>query len=474
MKTAACYIRVSTDDQLEYSPDSQQKIIQDYAQNHQLILPEEFVFREDDGISGRKADKRPEFQRMIAAAKGKPHPFSVILVWKFSRFARNQEESIVYKSLLKRECGIEVISVSEPLIDGPFGSLIERIIEWMDEYYSIRLSGEVKRGMKERLSRGQPVSAAPYGYRWENGQFAVEPKAAEIVVQLFRQFRDGKNYRALTDWANRMGTGRLWENRTVEYVLRNPAYIGKLRSGTSGNGGRDFYGEQVEIQAGQHPPIVSMELWDAVQNRIQELKARYPKHARLNKDTPRLFSGVIRCSNCGKTLCAAGRSDAWQCGNYAKGKCRVSHYLSDETAKAVILPELQTALEMGGFRFSVTQKNPRRELDSGMIQRQIESEKQKLARVKEAYESGVDTLEEYKENRARIQARLDELKKSAQPQPEALEETPTPFPRQNISHLETLLDEGLPAPQRNAALRTFVDTITFYRTEKRLDIFYKL
>ena len=45
---------------------------------------------------------------------------------------------------------IDVISISEPLIDGPFGTLIERIIEWMDEYYSIRLSGEVMRGMKEK------------------------------------------------------------------------------------------------------------------------------------------------------------------------------------------------------------------------------------------------------------------------------------------------------------------------------------
>lgn len=100
--TAACYIRVSTDDQLEYSPDSQLKIIEDYAKKHGLLLPREFVFQEEDGVSGRKADKRLEFQRMIAAAKQDPRPFDVVLVWKFSRFARNQEESIVYKSLLRR------------------------------------------------------------------------------------------------------------------------------------------------------------------------------------------------------------------------------------------------------------------------------------------------------------------------------------------------------------------------------------
>lgn len=68
--------------------------------------------------------------KMVGLAKSKEHPFDVILVWKFSRFARNQEESIVYKSLLKKN-HVEVVSVSEPLIDGPFGTLIERIIEWM-------------------------------------------------------------------------------------------------------------------------------------------------------------------------------------------------------------------------------------------------------------------------------------------------------------------------------------------------------
>ena len=93
---------------------------------------------------------------MIAIAKQPSHPIDVILVWKYSRFARNQEESIVYKSMLKKD-NVDVISVSEPTIDGPFGTLIERIIEWMDEYYSIRLSGEVLRGMKEKaLQHGLP------------------------------------------------------------------------------------------------------------------------------------------------------------------------------------------------------------------------------------------------------------------------------------------------------------------------------
>ena len=141
------YVRVSTDKQEELSPDSQEKLLRDYAKNNNMILLEVFF---EIGVSGRKADKRPEFQRMISLAKSDDHPVDTILVWKFSRFARNQEESIVYKSLLKKQHNVDVVSISEPLIEGPFGSLIERIIEWMDEYYSIRLSGEVLRGMKEK------------------------------------------------------------------------------------------------------------------------------------------------------------------------------------------------------------------------------------------------------------------------------------------------------------------------------------
>ena len=122
---------MSSDKQTELSPDSQIKVIRDYARSHGYILPNRLIFR-DDGISGSVADKRPEFIRLIALSKEDPTPFETILLWKFSRFARNQEESIYYKAQLRRR-GIDVVSVSEPIEDGPFGKLIERIIEWEDE-----------------------------------------------------------------------------------------------------------------------------------------------------------------------------------------------------------------------------------------------------------------------------------------------------------------------------------------------------
>ena len=153
MRIGALYIRVSTDDQIEYSPEAQIRLGLEYAKKNNIVIPKEFIFQ-DDGISGRKAANRPDFQKMITLAKSEAHPLDVIIVWKFSRFARNQEESIVYKNLLKKS-NVEVISISEPIPDGFIGELVQRIFEWMDEYYSINLSQEVLRGMTQRAMKGQ-------------------------------------------------------------------------------------------------------------------------------------------------------------------------------------------------------------------------------------------------------------------------------------------------------------------------------
>lgn len=100
-KTGAIYIRVSTDRQEGLSPDAQRRLLLEYAKSNNIDVPSEYIFQ-DNGISGRQAKKHPAFQNMIALAKSKEHPIDTIIVWKFSRFARNQEESIVYKSLLKK------------------------------------------------------------------------------------------------------------------------------------------------------------------------------------------------------------------------------------------------------------------------------------------------------------------------------------------------------------------------------------
>ena len=204
-KTGAIYIRVSTDKQEELSPDAQLRLLMDYAKKNSIDVPEEYIYQ-DNGISGRKANKRPAFQNMIALAKSKEHPIDTIIVWKFSRFARNQEESIVYKSLLSKN-SVDVVSVSEPLIDGPFGSLIERIIEWMDEYYSIRLSGEVMRGMTQNAMRGHYQSDAPIGYTSPGDKKppVINPDTVQIPLMIKDMFLSGSTQLQIARKLNDMG-----------------------------------------------------------------------------------------------------------------------------------------------------------------------------------------------------------------------------------------------------------------------------
>lgn len=196
MKTGAAYIRVSTDMQVELSPDSQLKLIKQYAKQNDIILNKEYIFA-DDGISGRTAEKRPEFMRMIATAKTTPRPFDVILVWNFSRFARNREDSIVYKSMLRKECGIEVISISEPVGEDKTSILIEALLEAMDEYYSINLAEEVKRGMTEKVSRGGIVAAPPFGYTVKDGIYVPDEREAPVVKMIFEKYLAGEGTRAI-------------------------------------------------------------------------------------------------------------------------------------------------------------------------------------------------------------------------------------------------------------------------------------
>ena len=116
----AIYARVSSDKQdVDLSISAQLRALIQFAeaQGHQVVR--QFV---DEVESGRSIH-RAEFQEMISLARRKPPPFQAILVWKLSRFARNREDSILYKSFLKKQ-GVKVISINEPLDDSPTGRMM--------------------------------------------------------------------------------------------------------------------------------------------------------------------------------------------------------------------------------------------------------------------------------------------------------------------------------------------------------------
>lgn len=477
MKIAAAYIRVSTDDQLEYSPDSQLKLIREYARKNGYILPEEFVYI-DEGISGKTAQKRPAFNEMIAVAKQKENSFDVILVWKFSRFARNQEESIVYKKMLKKS-DVEVVSISEPIADDAFGSLIERIIEWMDEYYVIRLSDEVKRGMTEKASRGEPLCKPPYGYFMRDKRYFPEPEQAPIVKDMFERYARGETVSAITRHLQDIGVrtirGNVPDHRFVEYALRNPVYAGKIRWCTDGKAAsaRDFDNENFIIVEGEHEAIVPQELFDAVQQKFAETAARYKKYERRDQPVEFMLKGLVRCGDCGGTLVYSCKG--LQCHNYnGRRGCIVSHYLSLHKANELVIDGMRLACET--LTFNLAPREPAKPDDNtARLQALLAREKKKLDKIRESYQAGIDTLEEYRAYKAEITENIKQLevdlKKLSQPKTRFSKDAYAKKVRGVVKILENgTVDEKA----KNEALRTVIDHITYnVGTEgKFLDLYF--
>lgn len=474
LKTAAAYIRVSTDNQTELSPDSQIKIVQQYAKQHGFIIPKEYIFR-DDGISGRYADKRPQFNEMIATAKQKPSPFSAVLLWKFSRFARNQEESIFYKSMLRKN-GVEVLSVSEPMVDGPFGTLIERIIEWSDEYYSIRLSGEVKRGMTEKVERGGAVSIPAFGYNIENKQYIINPDTAPIVRKIFSDYLNGVQLTAIARNLNELKIkttrGNTWENRTVEYILRNPVYIGKIRWNPKRKTRRNYDDPDIMIVDGTHEPIVSKETFEKTQELLMENKKKYIKHVHSVVNEDYMLHGLVKCSDCGATLTMAVKGTSLQCVGYIHGKCNVSHSITIKKINAAVIEAIDYSFRTGDFNISVKNISTNAEETEIDIDALIAKEELKLKRIKAAFEDGVYTLEEYKESKEIIGSQIEALRKRSVKPQNTTKELKRKFIEQHKNVVPMLKSPNVSETEKNNLLRSFVDKIIFNRKTESIQIYF--
>ncbi len=474
LKTAAAYIRVSTDNQTELSPDSQIKVVMQYAKQNGYIVPRQFVFR-DDGISGRYADKRPQFNLMIAQAKQKPSPFSAVLLWKFSRFARNQEESIFYKSMLRKN-GIEVISVSEPMIDGPFGTLIERIIEWSDEYYSIRLSGEVKRGMTEKVERGGAVSIPAFGYQIKNKEYIINPDTACFVKKIFEDYLNGVPLTKIAGNLNKLkvktNRGNLWENRTVEYVLRNPVYIGKIRWNPKRKTQRNYDDPDIMIVDGRHRPIIDEDTFYNVQKLFEMNKKKHIPHIHSSVSEEYMLHGLVKCSACGASLTMAVKGKSLQCVSYAHGKCKISHSVSIKKLNEMVITSLEKTFKKGIFGLTV--KNPSKSkccenLDINLL---IEKEKQKLCRIKDAYEDGVYTLQEYRESKRIISEKISVLNNSYDKTQNSVKRLTKNINEKEKSISIQLRRDDLGEKEKNEILRSFTDKIIFDRASTSIEMFF--
>lgn len=479
VKIAAAYIRVSTDDQAEYSPEAQLVEIRKYAAAHGYVLPDQFIFV-DEGISGKKTVKRDSFNRMIGVAKTKPKPFDAILLWKFSRFARNREDSVVYKSMLRKQLGIEVVSISEPVGDDKMAVIIEALIEAMDEYYSINLAEEVKRGMSEKARRGELQSTPSFGYRAEHNTLVPIPEEAEIVRELFERFLDGEGFSPLAKLLNARGItthrGNRFENRTVEYILRNPTYIGKLRWNPAGRSRRNFEDENLILADAGHEPLISMELWDAVQERIKAQKATMKYHGRPTYDRKDWLSGIVRCASCGGTLIYS-KPHYFKCNNYVRGRCaHTQHTKVDQLHDAVIARLRADCMTDSRISFTVQHKTDRASDELAALERSLVNLGRKKDRLRDAFLNGAETVEEYAEMKGllareekTITDRIALLRSE-----DSTVDTGKLLRGQISAALDTILSSDTSTEEKYIAANSVIESCTYSKADNLLTVTYRI
>lgn len=458
MKTAAAYIRVSTDDQIEYSPDSQIKAIKNYAEKNGIFLPEHLIFT-DEGISGRSTGKRTAFNKMIALAKTKPKPYDVIFVWKYSRFARNREDSVVYKSMLRKQCGIDVISVSEPVGDDKMSVLFEAMIEAMDEYYSINLAEEVKRGMTEKAKRGGVLSIPPFGYRVSGGRFETVETEAEIVRYVFEEYAAGAGFLTLAKRLNSMGVkthrGNPIENRTVEYWLNNPVYIGKIRWNPTGKTSRNYHSADLIISDGAHPQIIDDALWSRVQEKLKANKARYRRYAREPQNgMSHWLNGVLRCGICGRTLvnCAG----VYYCSGRGKALCAGNGSISAGVIGELVADKIGELLDENNIAVKFAAPMSESGGDERLLRAGLADLDKRMRRIKEAYENGIDSIEEYKKAKEKINNEIGLLRAEFEKAPPVTQEH---MPGDSCRLSDIFRAEDIDNAVKNRVLKSIVSEI---------------
>ncbi|MEM7163588.1 MAG: recombinase family protein [Bacteroidota bacterium] len=299
MKYAA-YVRISSDEQIgNFSLDAQRRAIETWVVNQKGILAKVYV---DEGHSGRTME-RPAFVKMRKDAEaGK---FDGLIVHKFDRFARNRHDALAIKSLLRRDCGIKVFSVTEPSedSDGPIGALIEGIMESVADWYSRNLGTEVRKGKKEKCIQGYHNNRPPFGYDKDAEKRLVlnehEATGLRMAFEAYAEgdYSDNEIAILLNKHGYKSKTGRPFSKDTVRDILRSRTYLGKIKYQryTKGSNGKRSFSAPIEWFDGQHEAIIDEELFE----KCLQVRAKRVKHRKTTfQKNPYLLQNLVYCHKC--------------------------------------------------------------------------------------------------------------------------------------------------------------------------------
>jgi site-specific DNA recombinase len=324
MRIAAIYARVSSEQQREANTiASQTASLIEFAKNHDLEVPKEWVF-EDDGYSGATLE-RPGLERVRdLAAEGQ---IQVVLAYAPDRLSRKYAYQILLIEELARN-GVETLFVKAPQGSSAEDQLLVQFQGMIAEYERAQILERSRRGKRHRAQSGEVsvMSGAPYGYRYVRktdeapAAYAVLDAEARVVQRIYEMYTvEGLSIGEITRRINAEGiptrkASARWERSTVWAVLRNSAYrgvacFGKTRASSrtrvirpqrrrgvttpSMTAGHERPREEwIEIPV---PALVSEDSFARAQELLQENKIR----SRRRTIEPSIVQGLVSCEKCG-------------------------------------------------------------------------------------------------------------------------------------------------------------------------------
>ena len=418
------YARVSTKRQADdgLSVEAQLDQLHTFANTRGYVV-REFV---DRGKSAWRDDlnKRPAFKTMLDATRA--GELAGIIVTHLDRFSRNLIITLsTLGELGKLDAGFISLENSAFDFSRPADRLLMAVMGAFAQYYSDELSRKIKRGLRKRASKGLYLGAIPFGYC--NGKCPgcaetcdsfgkhdkdTPPKLdqhdAPGVLLAFETYHkkvhsDSTIANILNEagYRSRTRQGRvLWNKHSIAWMLTNQFYTGKIVI-------------KGEAHPGQHTPIISQELFDAVQlirrRHWQSGRTYSPKHRVY------LFAGITICAGCGRKLRAstfgAPSRRGYRCTTKesAKGVCPCSQG---------IIPAEVYENQFGEIIKQFCLPSDWRERMREMLERKdkqpnSENERarltEKLERLKWLFVEGELKRAEYEHNKRELDARLVEI-----------------------------------------------------------------
>ena len=462
--TAVIYARYSSDNQREESIEGQIRECTAYAKKNGITIVKHYI---DRAISA-KTDNRPQFQQMIKDSDKKL--FDIVLVWKLDRFARNRYDSARYKTQLKKN-GVKLVSATEIISEGPEGIILESVLEGYAEYYSADLAEKVVRGQTENILKGRCNGGrGTFGYTLDSERkFHIDPLASPFVLESFRKYRNGLTMKEIRDWLNENGiknpVGGAFTYNSVEHMLKNRRYIGELKF-------RDV------VVPDAIPPIVPLELFDDVQEKIAKNK-KAP--ARRKAEDDYLLTTKLHCGYCGALMFGeSGTSRTgevhryYKCATAKKKKgCKKKTVRKQWLEDLVVNQTMQLVRNdaaMESIIAKVMELQNKENTNIPLYEKQLRDAESGIQNMLNAIQAGILTsstkerLEQLEETKRELEARIAEEKLA---KPKVTEE----FIRFWLLRFRKL-DMSL-KDQRQALVDTFINSIYLYDDKVLITFNYK-